>query len=178
MRDFSIFLQTLKIILIFNSFLFIVKYYSGENLKKKLNHWLKKSNFFNFINDDCKIKAVPINNDKNAILRSFQGPELIKFYEKLISLDFISLKEKFSFNFENLESIYQLWCLFYEIYKEIISEGASDYTWVKNKTKEWNEKFRSTYVDPKATPYIHYFCCHLWQDVKKYGDMIKLLSKK
>jgi hypothetical protein len=72
---------------------------------------------------------------------------------------------------ETIDEIYKFWRLFYEIYEDIIAEGACDYTKIKEETTKWNILFRSIYVDLKATPYIHYFCCHLWQDVKEFGDI-------
>jgi hypothetical protein len=99
-------------------------------------------------------------------MRALRGDEINRLYE--------NLKEGLMFQmFPDVEEIVyigMIWLDFWDIYQAVLANvlvpsKIAEYTYV------WFKIFNSVYPASYITPYIHYFVCHLHEQVLLHGEI-------
>ena len=125
---------------------------------------LNLSRWFSFIRNECKIRCVVIEYNKNnpaVVTRSFTGKEFDSILSKInIELMFPNVKDA--------KKVQKLW----KSLESIISKlGEWSNETLKSATDEWHQTFVEIYRKEQGTPYTHALNDHLAEQVKEHGDI-------
>ncbi len=118
---------------------------------------------FCFLSQKCNIKIRPGFSD---LMRALRGDEINKLFQKLKEGDLIKMFP----SVKNIHYIDMIWIDFWSIYQRVISNSVvhsklAEYTYC------WLKIFNSVYPKDYITSYIHYFVCHLHEQILLHGDI-------
>lgn len=133
------------------------------DLEKRPN--LKK--LIEFLTSECKISKPfylkNVNNKLSLKLRTLNGSEKLKMFQKLI------IKDLFP-DVERLNIISDIWIEFENIYTSI-KRCEMEADELKERLFDWLNLFLTAHAKKDVTPYIHSFVFHLPEFVSMYNDV-------
>jgi hypothetical protein len=114
---------------------------------------------------DCAIQIKPkYSGDK--IFRDLRGGEIDQLFRELTEGTLIKMFP----DVKNIHYIDLIWTEFWKIYQAVISNTIV-HSRVAEHTHVWLNIFCSVYPVEYVTPYIHYFACHMHEQVLLHGDI-------
>ncbi len=125
--------------------------------------------YFQYLHEVCNLKSVkPFpKNERGAesLHGDMNGDDTEKFVSKLFYL-----RSLFDY-FDDGESKFKIWTLFYKIYMKIRHNGYLSSGHLKKDTWEWMDLYIHCYNENTITPYMHIFAVHLHEQMEKFGNI-------
>jgi len=139
----------------------LTRYYSNKHRKTAI--------FADFLHNECKrskiIDGLNLKELRIAIKQNLTGTSLRIIFGKNSEINLASILGA------EFEKTSKLWLKFWEIDNLLRSEEDYAPEYLENKTKEFHRLFTTKYHLSKMTPYIHFFCFHLHESYKNFGNL-------
>jgi hypothetical protein len=147
--------------------------YSSQTIKFNRSHHPETAKFADFLHSECKRNKIEEGSEfkevRNSLKQNLTGQALRIIFQKVS--DTLNQTTHNNILGTDYKNDFELWKKFWEI--DILLRSDVDYTpeYLENKTKEFHSLFTSMYHLSKITPYIHFFCFHLSESYKNFGNL-------